>query len=275
METTTPFEENTCTDLSAEVEFLSHKILDLNKQLIDSEKAKSKFLSLVANALNNPIAVLLGTLPRLEPKDDEKGKKIFALAHEEALVLDFRIQNLMAAAEIENGNVDVSYALVDPNELIQEALQSLKYAIQVKNIQVNIQNSLEQKIVSDPKHLYLMIRNLVDNGCTYGIENGIININVRADGPVLLISVQNQGIGPKVEYKLQVFTRFASGPDGSGGLGLGLSIVRDLSEMMEGSIDYFNDETSVTFTLALPLKTVLEDSEALGSNDFMFDSFEL
>lgn len=275
METTTPFEENKCTDLSAEVEFLSHKILDLNKQLIESEKAKSKFLSLVANALNNPIAVLLGTLPRLEPKDDEKGKKIFALAYEEALVLDFRIQNLMAAAEIENGNVDVSYALIDPSEFIQEAIESLRYAISVKNITVNVINSLDQKIVSDPKHLYLMIRNLIDNGCTYGLENGIIDIHVRADGPVLLISVTNQGRGPKVEYKLQVFTRFASGPDGSGGLGLGLSIVRDLSEMMDGSIDYVEDENSVTFTLALPLKTVLEDSEALGSNDFMFDSFEL
>lgn len=258
-----------------EVEFLSRKILDLNKKLIDSEKAKSRFLSLVANALNNPIAVLLGMIPHLEPKNDEKGQKIYSLAYEQALVLDFRIQNLMAAAEIENGQVDVSYSLVDPSELIQEAIKSLRYAIEAKNIKINVTNTLDQKIVSDPKHLYLMIRNLIDNGCTHGIENGVIDISVRQDGKVLLIEVKNQGKGPDVEYKLQVFTRFANGPEGSGGLGLGLSIVRDLSEMMEGSIDYVSDETSVTFTLALPLKTSLQNSEAIGSDDFLFDTFEL
>lgn len=269
-------EDQKCVIENEEVAFLSRKILDLNKQLIESEKAKSRFLSLVANSLNNPISVLLGMIPHLAPHNDERHEKIYAIVHEQALVLDFRIQNLVTAAEIENGKVDLSYALVDPTELVNEAITSLKYAIAAKNIQINFENALEQKIVADPQRLYLIIRNLLDNGCAYGIENGIIDISIRQKDSLLIIAVKNQGEGPKVEYKPQVFTRFASGPEGYHGLGLGLSIVRDLCELMDGHIDYDTDTDSltVTFTVTLPLETSLKNSEACGSNEFLFESFD-
>lgn len=263
-----------CENTYSEIEFLSRKILDLNKQLIDSGKAKSRFLSLVANALNNPIAVLLSMIPHLKPQNDTKLETIYALVHEQALTLDFRIQNLVAAAEIENGEVDISYASVDIKALLDEAIKALRYTIEEKHIQVSVENTVDQKIVGDPKRLYLIIRNLIDNACNYGKEKGSVVITVRENDSRLNISVKNDGEGPKVEYKAQVYTRFAAGPEGAHGLGLGLSIVRDLSELMDGSIDYHTDGNSVTFTVDLPLQTALENSEAFGSNDFFFESFD-
>jgi len=263
-----------CESTYSEIEFLSRKILDLNKQLIDSEKAKSRFLSLVANALNNPIAVLLSMIPHLKPQKDQKLEKIYALVHEQALTLDFRIQNLVAAAEIENGEVDISHASVDIQGLVDEAIKALRYTIEEKRIRTNTENTIEQKIVSDPNRLYLIIRNLIDNACNYGKEDGNVTVCVKENGSRLNISVKNDGEGPKVEYKAQVYTRFAAGPEGAHGLGLGLSIVRDLSELMDGSIDYQTDGSSVTFTVDLPLQTALENSDAYGSNDFFFESFD-
>lgn len=259
---------------NSEVAFLSRKILDLNKQLIDSEKAKSRFLSLVANSLINPISVLLSMIPHLAPENDEKRTKLYEMVHEQALVLDFRIQNLLAAAEIENGQVSISYALIDPLELINEAIDSLKYAISTKNIKINIENTLVEKIISDPQKLYIILRNLIDNGCSFGIDNGHIDILILEKDSKLSILVRNQGEGPKVEYKPQVFTRFAHGPEGFHGLGLGLSVVRDLCELMDGEIDYDSDDSTVTFTVTLPLEKNLKNSEACGSNEFMFESFD-
>ncbi len=258
----------------SEVEFLTHKILDLNKQLIDSEKAKNRFLSLVANSLINPISVLLSMIPHLEPQKGDKREILYATVHEQALVLDFRIQNLLAAAEIENGKMDISYALIEPTELVEEAIQSLKYLLQVKNIRINVTNTLTKKVVSDPKKLYLIFRNLLDNGCRFGNENGILDVFIKENNSMLVISIKNQGKAPKVEHKPQVFTRFASGPEGCCGLGLGLSVVRDLCELMNGTIDYDWDDTSVTFRVFLPLETRLENSEAYGSNEFLFESFD-
>lgn len=262
-----------CDEECEEVAFLSRKILDLNKQLIESEKAKSRFLSLVGNELNNPMTALLGMIPHLEPKGDKRLEAIFSLVHEEALILDFRIQNLVAAAEIETGQVSTN-ALVVPKVLLEEAIEALKYPIKTKNIQLLIDNSLEQKIVSDPQKLYLILKNLLANAICYGMPNGIVEVTIKENDPVVSIAVKNQGHGPDVEYKPQVFTRFGHGPDGGHGLGLGLSIVRDLSELLGGSMDYVTDESSVTFTVTLPLETTSPDSEACGSNEFLFESFD-
>lgn len=257
-----------------EFTFLSRKILELNKQLIESEKAKSRFLSLIASELNNPMTALLGMIPHLAPSCGDSSEEIFALIHEEALLLDSRIQNLVAASEIESGMVDVTYASVNPKILVQEAVEGFKYKLNRKNLKVIIESTLEEKIVSDPKKLYLILKNVLANACDYGDVNGSVQVNIEKSESTVSIAIKNQGHGPNVEYKAQVFTRFAPGAEGTHGLGLGLSIARELCAQMLGNIDYEVDETTVTFTVTLPLQEAVADSEACGSNEFLFESFD-
>ncbi|MDD5053399.1 MAG: HAMP domain-containing sensor histidine kinase [Sulfuricurvum sp.] len=257
-----------------EVAFLSRKILELNKKLIESDKVKSRFLSLVASELNNPMTALLGMIPHLIPDSGDPREKTFHLVHEEALMLDFRVQNIVAAAEIESGEIDISYSSVDVSVLAKEAIEALKYAIEAKNILVSIENTLDKKIVTDAKKVYLIIKNLLSNGCLYGIESGLIDIGIHQDDKKVVINVKNQGEGPNVEFKPQVYTRFSEGPQGVHGLGLGLSVVRDFCERLDGSIDYSVKEGSVTFTVTLPLETAEPTSDANGSNEFLFESFD-
>jgi signal transduction histidine kinase len=257
-----------------EITFLSRKILDLNKQLIESEKAKSRFLSLIANELNNPMTALLGMIPHLAPPVGDAREAIFDLAHEEALLLDSRIQNLVAASEIESGEMDSTYALVDPKVLIEEALKSFKYRIKSKNIKVMLESSLDTKIVSDPRKLYLILKNILANACDYGDAGQIVNVDIAQNDSNMIIAVKNKGTLPHVEYKPQIFTRFANGPQGDHGLGLGLSIARELCERLGGNIDYDSQESTVTFTMTFPLQSTLPDSNACGSNEFLFESFD-
>jgi len=274
MESKSMYHEEECGEKCEEVAFLSRKILDLNKQLIESEKAKSRFLSLVASELNNPMTALLGLIPRLAPQNDERLEAIHSLVHEEALILDFRIQNLVAAAEIESGEQNITKALIDPVELVNEAAEALKYPLKAKNIQLVINNTLEKKIVTDPQKLYLILKNILANGCCYGRNDEKLEVGIHENGTTVFMTVKNRGEGPNVEYKPQIFTRFAHGPDGGHGLGIGLSIVRELCERLGGSIDYASGEDTVTFTVTLPLETLLPTSEACGSNEFLFESFD-
>jgi signal transduction histidine kinase len=256
-----------------EIAFLSHKILDLNKRLIESEKVKSRFLSLVANELNNPMTALLGLIPHLKPDHTEEND-IFPLAHQEALLLNFRIQNLVAAAEVESGEVDVSYLSVNVESIIHDVVEELQYLIHSKNIIISIHNTLESSIVSDPRKLHLILKNIIANGCTYGFINSIVDIAISVSSSTLTISINNQGYPPKVEFKPEIFTRFANGPDGEHGLGIGLSIVRELCERMDGSIDYVAGNRWVTFTVTLPLLKSNSESDLYGSNAFLFESFD-
>lgn len=268
------YEEKNCEDACEEIVFLSRKILDLNKQLIESEKAKSHFLSLVASELNNPMTALLGMIPHLAPKNDERLEGIFSLVHEEALVLGFRIQNLVTAAEIESGGLTISHSLLDINEIMKEALETLKYPIKIKNIVILINDSLKQKIVTDPQKLYIILKNILANAIYYGTANSIVEISIHGDNSKIAIAIKNQGKGPNVEYKPQVFTRFSNGFNGESKLSIGLSIVRDLTQCLDGSIDYVVGDGTVTFTVTLPLETILSDSQACGSNEFLFESFD-
>ncbi|MDK9694178.1 MAG: hypothetical protein OEL19_08045 [Sulfurimonas sp.] len=106
--------------LENEVEFLSKKILVLNNKLLESERAKTLFLSLVANNLNNPMSAILGMLPYLKIYNNEKNEEIFSTINGESLDLAFKIQNLITVAEIESGNLSNSYALGDIKNIVEE-----------------------------------------------------------------------------------------------------------------------------------------------------------
>lgn len=261
-------------NMNNELAFLSKKILELNKKLIESEKAKSRFLSLVTNKLNNPMTVFLGIIPHLKIDESEENRIIFDLIYKEVLGLEFIIQNLVAAAEIESGNIDVSYALVNPIEIVDEALESLRYCIKEKNIKINITDKINKKIVTDPKKVNIILKNLISNGCQYGIENTIIEIILSLEGTMFVINVKNHGKEPKINYKPEIFTRFAKDAQGEHGLGIGLSVVRELSERLDGGIDYRAEEGTVTFTVKLLSDETLIDSQAYGSNEFLFESFD-
>ncbi|MBU0632756.1 HAMP domain-containing histidine kinase [bacterium] len=252
--------------MNEELDFLSKKILDLNKKLIDSEKAKSRFLSLVASELNNPMTALLGMIPHLKVVDDEQNKKIFDLIYNEVLKLNFRIQNLVMAAEIESGTIDISKSSFEVKNIVDDVIKSLKYLVQERNIQINIINKITKKIIADPKKVYIIVKNLISNGCKYGIENGIVDIVLEIKDAMLTITVKNEGDGPHINYKPEVFTRFAKDTVGEHGLGLGLSIVRELCERLDGSIDYTAEEGVVTFIVKLSF----DDNE----NEVIFDSFD-
>lgn len=255
-----------------EIEFLSKKILDLNKQLIESEKAKSKFLSLVANELNNPMSAILGLVGHLEPQGEPKKSAILELLQEEASKLDFHVQNLVAAAELESGELENSYALVLVSDIVDDVKKALKYRLRGKNISIELNGQSE--IVSDASKLFLVLKNIVANAIDYGESNSVVTIESKTDESTT-ISITNIGKPPAVEHKPQVFTRFAHDASGAHGLGIGLSIAKGLCERLDGAIDYNSDERSVSFVITLPkLSNALISANACGANEFLFEKFD-
>ncbi len=260
--------------LENEVKFLSKKILDLNKQLIESKKAETLFLSLIANNFNNPMTAILGMLPHLKIQNDAKNEKIFATIQQEALNLCFKIQNLITVAEIESGNSQNSHSLTDIQEIIDEVLNDLRYVIEEKKSKIEINNLLKNRIVTDSKKIYIILKNLIANGCMYAPDDATLFVELSIENSSLKVIVKNRGTLPKVNSKPEVFTRFSQKIDSLHGLGLGLSIVRELCDSLCGSVDYDAKDDFVTFKIIVPLDQTVQDSEACGSDEFLFESFD-
>ncbi len=261
-------------NLEDEVAFLSKKILELNKRLIESEKAKSRFLSLVTSELNNPMTVLVGMVPHLKLHVCDKSEKIYPILNQEVLNLDFKIKNLVMTARIESGDLDVSHALVDSLDIIDEVIETLKHVIQERKIHLHVSNLIKEKIVADPQIIYTIARNLISNACLYSIAGSAVEVIINKVNSIFTITVKNHGDGPNFQYKPEIFTRFSDGPGGEHGLGIGLSIVRALCERFDGNVDYSVDKGIVTFVATLLLDEGGANSQANGSNEFLFESFD-
>jgi len=257
-----------------EVEFISRKLLELNKQLIESEKTKTAFLSLVSNELNNPMTTLLGMIPYFKPPAGDSKEKIFALLHEEVLNLEFKIQNLVEVAKIESGVCDITYAEVAFESLVYEVLESFQYLIDMKKISVSKNIIIPPFVVLDPSKVHLILKNLLSNAFTYGTPGSVVSIDALLENDLIKIVVKNRGDAPKVDFKPQVFTRFTHTLEGKHGFGIGLSVAKSLCDTLEGSFDYDTLEDVVSFNVTLPYISTMPDSSACGSNEFLFESFD-
>lgn len=260
--------------LENEVEFLSKNILELNQKLIESQRAKTLFLSLVANNLNDPMTAILGMLPHLKICNDEKNEGIFSTIYGESLDLAFKIQNLITVAEIESGNLSNSYALTNVQSIVDEALNGLRYLAKNRNIKIETSYTVQNEIVTDPKKVSIILKNLIANGCMYSPEKQSVIVDVQSDGTVLKISVKNRSNEIKVGHKPEIFTRFSQKIDSRHGLGIGLSIVRELCQSLDGSVDYDASNGIVSFEVNLPLDASMQNFEACGSDSFLFESFD-
>ena len=261
--------------LENELEFLNKKILELNTKLIESEKSKSKFLSLISNELNNPMTVLLSMVPHLQTEVCDKNRKIISMVNQEILELDFKIKNLIMVTEIESGNINITHALVDAKEIIDEVIESLKYLMDEKKIQIKLTNFIEEKLVSDPQKIYTIASNLLSNSCKYSLENSVVDVILKKENAIFTIIVKNEGKAPDIRFKAELFTRFSDTPSGDHGLGIGLSVVREICESLDGSIEYMTEDGFVTFTASLSVDDeTMMSSQAYGSNEFLFESID-
>lgn len=249
-----------------EVEFLSKKVLDLNQKLLESERAKSRFLSLIASELNNPMTALVGILPHLKIEQ----KEIYELLIKETMNLDFKIQNLVTAAEIESGSIDISHASFKPHDIFKDIVESLKYEAKERDISISLNDAVKSSLVSDPKMVGIIVRNLLHNACRYGSYGSMVEISFQKRGDSFIIEVSNEGQMPALASKQQIFNRFGDMKGGEHGLG----IVKELCGYLDGSIDYESEEGSVLFRVILPCDKSSKESDAIGSNEFLFDSFD-
>ena len=238
-----------------EIAFLSHKILDLNKKLAESEKAKTRFLSLVTGELNDPVSMLLGLIPQLKPLD-KNGDSL----HSETLKLHSHIQNIIAASAIESGVLTLLCEPFDPEEVMTEALFDLRYVIKDRNITVAFHDGFASPVIADTPKISLILKNLLANACIHGKAESTVDVSIEQSCGMIIISITNRVEGGEMPREPEIFSRFSSGPGGHG-LGIGLSVVRELCEYMNGDIEYVRREWSVTFTARVPYESTPPDPE--------------
>jgi signal transduction histidine kinase len=264
--------ENADTDALQEINRLEEEIRQLGIRLRDSENGKSQFLSNVRNEINNPLSAIIGLANAISAAtSEEKVKRMSELIERQAAELDFQMRNIIVAAELEAGELVKNCSRVDVGSVIENQIASAKHRI--NDHAVDIKVDMQQPILfsTDACVLQLICVNLFSNAIQYCGTNKVVMVDVVCQSRRLEISVRDFGSGIEPSLQSEIFQRFKQGETGvrktHAGHGLGLCIVKELINNLDGSIELFSSPGKGT-TVKVMIPEMPDNDTALNAIDF-------
>ncbi|OGX31400.1 MAG: hypothetical protein A2787_09165 [Omnitrophica WOR_2 bacterium RIFCSPHIGHO2_01_FULL_48_9] len=213
--------------------------------LEDLNKTKSEFVSLVSHELRTPLAIISQLLSLIfdetaGPITDQQ-REILVRTKNNLDRLKSIIDKLLDISLVERRRLKLRYSLVNINDLLQESEDFFVKMAAEKNISLSYQLPKDEvNIFIDVDRIVQVISNLINNAIKFTEENGKITVEVKVLENKVRISVVDTGIGITKEDVPKVFERFVQGgnidPAVHKGIGLGLSIVKEIVEKHGGEI---------------------------------------
>jgi len=229
----------------------------------EMEKIKTDFVSIVSHEFRTPLTTIIvgvemlkeGMLGDLTPR----GKEVLEAIGADCERLSRLIDNLMELSRIESGTIYVEAEPTDVVDLVQEAVRPLKFQAEKQGIELitDMPPNLPP-VAADFNKAVWVLTNLVGNAMRYTDPGGTITVRIRQRGKRLFFSVEDTGCGIPKEDQSKIFRKYVqvSGADhkGTGGVGLGLAIAKDIV-MAHGGEIWVDSEVGkgTTFTFTFPV----------------------
>lgn len=270
--------------LQSENEELSRNLFQVNKKLVDSERLKGHFISNVTNEIINPftsIMTLAASIGQLKEGDLNKAHRMAGLIFDEAFHLDFQLKNIFAAALLEAGMDSLSLVQVNIKEITSQMLQYFQSELEKKSIRISVSFSNlitpEESIrfVSDLEKFDLILKNILSNAIKFSPENSVIELDYILDSGNLEIKVSDFGKGISEDDIKVIFDRFKQLDEKinsiNTGHGLGLSVVKAYTEMLQGEI-HISKKPEVGIQVVVTLPEQKQTNEWDDLDGFLLDS---
>jgi len=256
----------------------------INTRLVQSEQVQSAFLSNIRNEINNPLTSIVGLSREMTTgkSDHEQLVKNAQLVFSESFVLQFQLQNIFVAAELEAWQVEPYVVKVNIKKLLESAMESFNHLILRKAIDLNF-DAPELIFKTDAEKLKIIFANLLMNAIGHSAHGGEIKILVyRDEDSHLVISVIDRGKGIPNDKLDRIFDRFVQLNTGTtkthAGHGLGLSVVKSLTEFIGGTVDVKSKlGMGSNFIVQIPEMIGLEKMHESSNdgNEFVFDTDDM
>ena len=253
---------------------LSHINISAQKQaeadLRETNRRKDEFLAMLAHELRNPLAPIRNAVNVLRFKsavaDLERHCRIIdrQIAHMSRL-----LDELLDAARITSGKITLHKRPLLLSEVLIQALEVVTPLMEQRRQMLHVEPSEEPlRVEGDPDRLAQIFINLLSNASKYTGEEGSIWLTMQREGEEAVVSVRDTGVGIDAEMLPHVFDLFAQADKTldrtQGGLGIGLTMVKELVAMHAGSIQAHSagPGQGSEFVVRLPLR--LEEEQRDG-----------
>jgi signal transduction histidine kinase len=226
-----------------------------------AEQAKDDFMATVAHELRSPISVIyyansLNRMASAEQQGDQLDVIDRQVGH-----LNLLIEDLLDVSRVARGKIRLDRHHVDAASIIPGAIEKARPLITSRKHTLELDISPEpMPLFVDPARIEQVLSNLLTNAAKYTPDGGRIWVMAKPAGDSAILVVRDNGIGIAPEMLSRVFDMFVQGESGrdrdEGGLGIGLSLVRKISEMHGGSVHVMSagKNRGSEFLVTLPLE---------------------
>jgi PAS domain S-box-containing protein len=219
-----------------------HHHKQLMEQLREADRRKDQFLATLSHELRNPLAPIQSALNvhRLSP-DGSGRQQLLGILERQMQLMVRLIDDLLDVSRINGGKLNLRKQRVPLSQVLSAALETARPLIEHAGhrLELDIEPG-DLWLDADPQRLAQVFSNLLNNASKYTEPGGTLWVTLRRDGDEARVAVRDSGIGLSPEQLAEVFDLFvqvdASLERTRGGLGIGLTLVRQLVEMHGGRV---------------------------------------
>lgn len=263
------------SDVSKRLE--SERVLTEAKKIVERENdSKSRFLANISHEIRTPINSILGAMTLLDlTRLSEEQSNYVELGRRSAEILLSLVEGILDLSKTDSCSMEIEWQSIHLKEIILDSWLLLSIRATEKAIQftLDMDDASTAPILGDYKKITQILLNLFGNAVKF-TSNGCVKVSVyskrveNGEDNWINIKISDTGIGMSETFMERIFTPFAQekSSNGSEGVGLGLSITKNLVEMLGGHIRVESQlGVGSTFTVLLPLKSMSPEGKWIKS----------
>jgi PAS domain S-box-containing protein len=227
-----------------------------------ANRLKDEFLATLSHELRTPLNAVMGWVSMLRQRslDDEGRNRAIEIIERNARSQQQLIGDILEVSQIIRGQLRLDMQALDLMDVVRSAIESARPTASARRQELCSELADRSIIINgDRERLQQVFWNLLSNAMKYTPRQGRIEVSTDTDAHDVFVHIRDTGVGITPDVLPHIFERFRQGESGPtrefGGLGLGLAIVRHLTEAHGGSVraESKGPGHGATFTVTLPL----------------------
>lgn len=203
-------------------------------------RAKDEFIAMLGHELRNPLGTIVNALAVVSQRvGDEELRRFTGIIGRQTAHLCRLVDDLLDIARVTSGKIDLRRELVDLHAVALHCVEAVAEAGRTEVHRVTVAGDAVS-VFGDPARLEQIISNLVDNALKYTPPGGAVTVTTGCEAGSAVVRVRDTGEGIRPELLARIFELFVQEPQAldrsRGGLGLGLTLVKRLAELHNGSV---------------------------------------
>lgn len=240
------------------------------KQAKHAHEAKAEFLAVMSHEIRTPMNGIMGMIDFLNDTKLNKDQNLCVKTIQECSdTLINTLNDVLDYSKIEAGKYSVRKINFNLHELAQHIYNIFRLKMAEKSIifNLNIDENVPERIYSDPNRIQQILANLLNNAHKFS-DNGLVQFNIAYENETIIFEIEDNGVGIDEKDKEKLFKRYSQIKKGNledtGGTGLGLVIVKQLTLLLDGNVDFDSHKSiGTTFKVELPYVCPIEVDEKL------------